>query len=248
MAEITKLRKDTKHIAFAAPTESLDSVKHEAEAAKRLVTSRDAEIISLRRQVASLKRSLDQSQLQSSNQAVELTTVRSTLMQREDESIQKVKEAKEVSIKLRKQLTEALTKVAKAEENEQWLEDQDYPGQISAAERRLKDAVDNETVVKKKLHNANRTELSLYSKVKDLEQFTTDMEGNRIVKVIIYNPLTLINNFFFKCKLTSYFSSTMLKVFLGLEKSIESMVKLPITIQNVTVKLKSFFLKNMICT
>ena len=43
------------------------------------------------------------------------------------ESIQKVKEAKEVSIKLRKQLTEALTKVAKAEENEQWLEDQDYP-------------------------------------------------------------------------------------------------------------------------
>jgi hypothetical protein len=178
MAEITKLRKDTKHIAFAAPTESLDSVKHEAEAAKRLVTSRDAEIISLRRQVASLKRSLDQSQLQSSNQAVELTTVRSTLMQREDESIQKVKEAKEVSIKLRKQLTEALTKVAKAEENEQWLEDQDYPGQISAAERRLKDAVDNETVVKKKLHNANRTELSLYSKVKDLEQFTTDMEGN----------------------------------------------------------------------
>ena len=40
----------------------------EAEAAKRLVTSRDAEIISLRRQVASLKRSLDQSQLQSSNQ------------------------------------------------------------------------------------------------------------------------------------------------------------------------------------
>ena len=125
-----------------------------------------------------MKRSLDQSQLQSSNQAVELTTVRSTLMQREDESIQKVKEAKEVSIKLRKQLTEALTKVAKAEENEQWLEDQDYPGQISAAERRLKDAVDNETVVKKKLHNANRTELSLYSKVKDLEQFTTDMEGN----------------------------------------------------------------------
>ena len=119
---------------------------------------------------------MEQSQLTANNQAIELETVRGTLRAREDESIHKVKAAKEKSIDLRKQLTVALTKVAQAEENEKWVDDQDYPGQIRAAEEQLK-AREIEENAKKKLHNANRTELALYSKVKDLEEFTANMEG-----------------------------------------------------------------------
>ena len=83
------------------------------ENAQRLVTSRDAELIALRRQNASLKRLLEQSQLTANNQAIELETVRGTLRAREDESIHKVKAAKEKSIDLRKQLTVALKKLLK---------------------------------------------------------------------------------------------------------------------------------------
>jgi hypothetical protein len=176
--ELTRLRKDTETIANTPPTISIDTIMQEAEAAKRLVTSRDAEIIALRRQISSLKRSLDQAQSQAQSQCEELQVVRSNLMQREDESIQKVKMAKEVAVQLRKELTQALTKVAKAEEAEQWLEEQNFPQKISEAEKRIQDAKDSEQMAKKKLHNANRTELALYSKVKDLEQFTLDMEGS----------------------------------------------------------------------
>ena len=176
--EIKRIREEVATIAISPPTASSNELLQKAENAQRLVTSRDAELIALRRQNASLKRSLEQSQLTANNQAIELETVRGTLRAREDESIHKVKAAKEKSIDLRKQLTVALTKVAQAEENEKWVDDQDYPGQIRAAEEQLKKAREIEENAKKKLHNANRTELALYSKVKDLEEFTANMEGN----------------------------------------------------------------------
>ena len=174
--EIKRIREEVATIAISPPTASSNELLQKAENAQRLVTSRDAELIALRRQNASLKRSLEQSQLTANNQAIELETVRGTLRAREDESIHKVKAAKEKSIDLRKQLTVALTKVAQAEENEKWVDDQDYPGQIRAAEEQLKKAREIEENAKKKLHNANRTELALYSKVKDLEEFTANME------------------------------------------------------------------------
>lgn len=176
--ELKQIRDDVTNIAISPLTASSNELQRKAENAQRLVISRDAELIALKRQNASLKRSLEQSQLTATNQAIELETVRETLRAREDESIHKVKSAKEKSIKLRKELTIALTKVAKAEENEKWVEDQDYPGQIRAAEQRLKEAREIEENAKKKLHNAHRTELALYSKIKDLEEFTQNMEGN----------------------------------------------------------------------
>ena len=176
--ELQRIREEVSQIAISPPSVSSSELQRKMENAQRLVMSRDAELIALRRQNASLKRSLEQSQVIAKNQATELMTVRTTLRAREDESIHKVKAAKEKSSELRKQLTVALTKVAKAEEYEKWVDDQDYAGKIRDAEEQLKKARDIEDSAKKKLQNAHRNEMALYSKVKDLEDFTKSMEGN----------------------------------------------------------------------